>query len=149
MLFLDAPSGLSGDMMIAALVDLGVSRQVIVDAVASLPLAGFHLEFGTKVRSGIVATSFDVHVDSPQPARTYASIRDMLDGCALADGIRGRARRTFHRLALAEARVHRTSIDQVHFHEVGAVDAIVDVVGSAAALDYLGADVAVSPLPMG
>jgi uncharacterized protein (TIGR00299 family) protein len=73
----------------------------------------------------------------------------MIDGCTLAHGIRERASRTFRRLALAEATVHRTSIEDVHFHEVGAVDAIVDVVGSAAALDYLGADVVVSPLPMG
>ncbi|HLK41311.1 MAG TPA: nickel pincer cofactor biosynthesis protein LarC [Polyangiaceae bacterium] len=148
-LFLDAPSGLAGDMIIAALVDLGVPPAVIQHAVASLPIDRFHLHFGERVRSGIVATSFDVHVDEGQPMRTYASIRSMLDAAPLESGVRDRAQRTFRRLAEAEAKVHKTSIDDVHFHEVGAVDAIVDVVGSAAALEHVGADLYVSPLPMG
>src|SRR6202042_2576806 len=67
----------------------------------------------------------------------------------LPDGVKARAQATFARLAVAEAGVHRMPIDDVHFHEVGAVDAIADVVGSAAALDYLGAELVVSPLPMG
>jgi hypothetical protein len=148
-LFLDAPSGLAGDMIIAALVDLGVPRAAIADALATLPVTGFHVHFGTRVRSGIVATSFDVHVDGAQPTRTYATIRAMLDSAALPAGVKARAHRTFHRLAVAEARVHRSPIDDVHFHEVGAVDAIADVVGSAAALEWLGAELVVSPLPMG
>jgi uncharacterized protein (TIGR00299 family) protein len=73
----------------------------------------------------------------------------MLDASNLPEGVKAKAHRTFRRLAVAEAKVHRTSIDAVHFHEVGAVDAIADVVGSAAALDHLGAEVVVSPLPMG
>lgn len=149
LLFLDAPSGLAGDMIIAALVDLGVPAQVILDALATLAVTGFHVHFGTRVRSGIVATSFDVHVDAPQPPRTYASVRALLDAAPLPDGIRARAHRTFRRLAVAEAKVHRSAIDDVHFHEVGAIDAIADVVGSAAALEHLGAEVVVSPLPMG
>ena len=148
-LFLDAPSGLAGDMIIATLVDLGVPEGVIHAAVAKLPLRGFHLHFGTRVRSGIVATSFDVHVDGPQPERTYGSIRAMLDEADLPKGVRARAQATFRRLAESESKVHRMPIDDVHFHEVGAIDAIVDVVGSAAALDHLGARLIVSPLPMG
>jgi uncharacterized protein (TIGR00299 family) protein len=148
-LFLDAPSGLAGDMIVAALVDLGVPAQVIADALAALEVTGFHVHFGTRVRSGIVATSFEVHIDAPQPPRTYASVRALLDQAALSEGVRARAHRTFRRLATAEAKVHRAPIDDVHFHEVGAIDAIADVVGSAAALDYLGAEVLVSPLPMG
>jgi hypothetical protein len=148
-LFLDAPSGLAGDMIISALVDLGVPRRLLADAIAVLPLTGFHLHFGTRVRSGIVAASFEVHVDDAQPTRTYATIRAMLDAAPLADGVKARAHGTFRRLALAEAKVHRSPLDDVHFHEVGAIDAIADVVGSAAALDYLGAELIVSPLPMG
>lgn len=136
-------------MIVAALVDLGVPAQVIGDALAALAVTGFHVHFGTRVRSGIVATSFEVHVDTRQPPRTYASVRALLDEASLGGGVRERAHRTFRRLAIAEAKVHRAPIDDVHFHEVGAVDAIVDVVGSAAALDYLGAEVLVSPLPMG
>ncbi len=136
-------------MIIATLVDLGVPEGVIHAAVAKLPLRGFHLHFGTRVRSGIVATSFDVHVDGPQPERTYGSIRAMLDKADLPKGVRARAQATFKRLAESESKVHRMPLDDVHFHEVGAIDAIVDVVGSAAALDHLGARLVVSPLPMG
>jgi uncharacterized protein (TIGR00299 family) protein len=148
-LFLDAPSGLAGDMIVAALVDLGVPSQVVRDALTPLPMTAYHVHFGTRVRSSIVAASFEVHVDAPQPPRTYGSIRAMLGDAKLAHGIKARAQRTFHRLAQAEARVHRSPIDEVHFHEVGAVDAIADVVASAAALEYIGADLLVSPLPLG
>ena len=148
-LFLDAPSGLAGDMIVAALVDLGVPAQVVAEAIAALSVTGFHVDFGTRVRSGIVAAAFEVHVDEKQPPRTYASVRALLDAAALPEGVRARAHRTFLRLAEAEARVHRSPIDEVHFHEVGAIDAIADVVGSAAALEYLDAELWVSPLPMG
>src|SRR5262249_15562946 len=148
-LFFDAPSGLAGDMVIAALVDLGVPRSVVEEAVDELPIAGFHLHFGVRERSGIVATAFDVHVEEEQPERTWGEIRKMLERAKLAAGVRARAIATFERLAASESRVHRMPMEEVHFHEVGAVDAIVDVVGSAAALEYLGARVVVSPLPMG
>jgi len=148
-LFFDAPSGLAGDMIVASLVDLGVPAQVVADALAALAVTGFHVHFGTRVRSGIVASSFEVHVDEAQPPRTYGSVRSLLDAAALTEGVRARAHATFRRLAEAEAKVHRAPIDDVHFHEVGAIDAIADVVGSAAALDYLGAEVLVSPLPLG
>ncbi len=148
-LFLDAPSGLAGDMILAALIDLGVPLEVIEEAVGRLPVKGFHLHVGTRVRSGVVATHVDVHVEGEQPERTYGSIRAMLAKAKLPDGVRARAQATFLRLAEAEAKVHRSPIDDVHFHEVGAVDAIVDVVGSAAALEHLGARLLVPPLPMG
>ena len=148
-LFLDAPSGLAGDMIIAALLDLGVPVAVVVNALSSLPISGFHVEVGTRIRHGIVATSFDVHVDEAQPSRTYASIRAVLQESTLSAAVKELAEGTFLRLGNAEAKVHRVALDQVHFHEVGAIDAIVDVVGSAAALDYVGAKLVVSPLPMG
>ncbi len=149
LLFLDAPSGLAGDMIIATLVDLGVPEQALSDVFTKLPLEGFHVHFGARVRSGIVATSFDVHVSGTQPERTYRAIRALLDASALPEGVHARASASFRRLAESEAKVHRMPIDDVHFHEVGGVDAIVDIVGSAAALDYLGAKLVVSPLPMG
>lgn len=149
LLYLDAPSGLAGDMIIAALLDLGVPRSVVRDALESLPLSGYRVEVGTRVRHGIVSASFDVLVDAVQPARAYADIRVMIDDSGLPPSVKDRAQRTLLRLGTAEARVHRVPIEQVHFHEVGAIDAIVDVVGSAAALDYVGAELLVSPLPIG
>jgi uncharacterized protein (TIGR00299 family) protein len=136
-------------MIVAALVDLGVPEAVIEDAVGRLKLPGFHLHFGARERSGIVATTFDVHVDGRQPERTWGEIRKLIERAKLPAGVEQRAIATFERLAQSESRVHRMPIDEVHFHEVGAIDAIVDVVASAAALDYLGARVVVSPLPMG
>jgi pyridinium-3,5-bisthiocarboxylic acid mononucleotide nickel chelatase len=147
--FFDAPSGLAGDMIIAALVDLGVPPQVVADAAAALPVAGYHVHFGSRVRSGIVASHFDVHVDAAQPERTYGAVKALLAEASIAPGVRARAEKTFALLAEAEAKVHRMALDDVHFHEVGAIDAIVDIVGSAAALDWLGAELVVSPLPMG
>jgi len=148
-LFFDAASGVAGDMTIAALVDLGVPIEVLQQAWSALPLGGYHVHFAHKERSGIVATFFDVHVDGPQPQRTFRTIRAMLAQAPLDEGVRARATQTFERLAEAEATVHRMDKDDVHFHEVGAVDAIVDVVGASAAIEHLGGDVVCSPLPMG
>jgi uncharacterized protein (TIGR00299 family) protein len=149
LLFLDAPSGLAGDMTIAALVDLGVPRDVLAEAWNALPVGGYHVHFSHKTVSGIVATHFDVHVSEQQPLRTFATIRELLARASLDDGVRARAVRTFERLAEAEASVHRMPKDEVHFHEVGAVDAIIDIVGAAAAIEHLGAEMVCSPLPMG
>jgi pyridinium-3,5-bisthiocarboxylic acid mononucleotide nickel chelatase len=148
-LFLDAFSGLAGDMIIAALLDLGVPLLVVERAVGKLPLAGFHLHRGHTHRSGIVAATFDVHVEAPQPERTYKWIDDVLANSLLADNVKTLARKIFRRLGEAEAAVHRMPLDDVHFHEVGAVDAIVDIVGAAACFEHLGASVVASPLPMG
>jgi len=114
-------------MIIAALVDLGVPPPVVEGAILATGLAGFHLHFGHRTKSGIVGAAFDVHPDGAQPPRTYGEIRRMLEASALEDGVKARAQATFLRLAKAEARVHRTAIDDVHFHEVGAVDAIADI----------------------
>jgi uncharacterized protein (TIGR00299 family) protein len=148
-LFFDAFSGTAGDMTIAALLDLGVPLLVIEHAVAALPLEGFHLHRGHAHRSGIVATTFDVHVEGRQPERTYGAIDGMLAAAPLEKRTRDLARRIFRRLGEAEAAVHKMPLADVHFHEVGAVDAIVDIVGSAAAITYIGAEVVGSPLPMG
>ena len=148
-LFLDAFSGLAGDMILAALLDLGVPFEVIERALAELPVSGFHIHRGHVHRSGIVARTFDVHVEGEQPERTYGAIDAMLAQSRLPEGTKGRARRIFRRLGEAEANVHKMPLSQVHFHEVGGVDAIVDIVGAAAAFEWLGAAIVVSPLPMG
>ncbi len=148
-LFLDAPSGIAGDMTIAALVDLGVPEEVIVESLVELPVRGYHLHFGAAEESGIVARTFGVHLEEEQPQRNYKQIRKMLERAKLEPRVKEIALATFAKLAESESEVHARPLDEVHFHEVGAVDAIVDVVGSAAALAWLGAEVWVSPLPMG
>jgi uncharacterized protein (TIGR00299 family) protein len=148
-LFFDAFSGVAGDMTVAAMLDLGVPFAVIENALAKLPVEGFHLHVGHVHRSGIVATTFDVHVEGGQPERSYGSIDRMLADSTLPDATKNMARRIFRKLGEAEANVHAMPIDEVHFHEVGGVDAIVDIVSAATALEWVGATVVASPLPMG
>jgi uncharacterized protein (TIGR00299 family) protein len=147
--FLDAPSGIAGDMTVAALVDLGVPFAVIEEAIARLPLEGVSLSIERGYAGAIGANRFHVSVEGPQPERSYREIDAMLQAAALPSGAQSLARAIFRRLAEAEAEVHRVSIEEVHFHEVGAVDAIVDIVGAATAFDYLGGEVIASPLPLG
>jgi uncharacterized protein (TIGR00299 family) protein len=136
-------------MTCGALIDLGVPRAAIDEALGALPLEGYEVVLGHAHLSGVVATTFEVKVTGRHPERPYAAIDAMLDEAALEPRVKTLARAIFRRLADAESAVHRMPLSEVHFHEVGAVDAIVDIVGAAAALHYLGADLAASPLPMG
>ena len=148
-LFFDTPSGIAGDMTIAALVDLGVPWAVVEAVPASLGLEGVRLTRTQVVRGAIGATHVDVSFPEDQPERSYRQIVELLQGSSLTEPVRTLSLAIFRRLAEAEAEVHRIPIDTVAFHEVGAVDAIVDIVGAAACLDYVGAEVLSSPLPMG
>jgi pyridinium-3,5-bisthiocarboxylic acid mononucleotide nickel chelatase len=149
-LFFDCPSGIAGDMTVAALLDLGVPLGVVERALGTLGLAGYRLEVGRGRKGALAATHFEVLLEGRSPERSYRAIDALL---AAAQGLdppaRELARAIFRRLAEAEAEVHGLPLAEVTFHEVGAVDSIVDVVGAAAALAYLGAEVAGSPLPLG
>jgi uncharacterized protein (TIGR00299 family) protein len=148
-LFLDAPSGIAGDMTVAALVDLGVPFSEVIAAVGSLGLKGFSIEITPGFAGAIGGSRFEVSVDRSQPERSYAQIDELLARAPLRPRTQSLARAIFRRLAEAEAEVHRVPISDVHFHEVGAIDAIADIVGAAACFDYLGAEVVASPLPLG
>ncbi len=148
-LHFDAFSGVAGDMCVAALVDLGVPFSVVQQAVDCLGLEGVHLGLRSVLAGAIGATKFDVLIEAHQPQRDYRQIRQLLQSSSLSDGTRELALGVFARLAAAEARVHRTAVEDVHFHEVGAVDSLADIVGAAACLDYLQAQVTCSPLPLG
>jgi pyridinium-3,5-bisthiocarboxylic acid mononucleotide nickel chelatase len=147
-LYFDAFSGIAGDMTIAALVDLGVPMGVIADGVGKLGLSGYTLSLQHGRTGSLGACRFDVVVEEGHPQRTYREIDQLLAEAPLEEAVRDMARRIFRRLAVAEARVHRIDVEEVHFHEVGAIDAIVDIVGTAVALDHLGATVLSSKLPL-
>jgi uncharacterized protein (TIGR00299 family) protein len=149
--YLDAFSGLAGDMIVGAMLDCGLDFAKLERAVASLNLTGYRLAQGRRVMSGISALKFEVEVNEPQPERHLSEIIAMIDGAdALSQAVKRRARAVFEVLAEAEAKIHNTTPEHVHFHEVGAVDSIVDVVGTAWGLDALGiAELLVSPLPGG
>ena len=148
-LFLDAPSGIAGDMTIAALVHLGVPFAVIEAAVAALPLGGYRLKLQSGRAGAIGANRFEVQIDAGQNERHYDEIRELIRNSPLSPQVSDLALRIFYKLAQAEAKVHQIPIERVHFHEVGAIDAIVDVVGASAAFAHIGAEVVGSPLPLG
>jgi hypothetical protein len=148
-LYFDAFSGVAGDMTIAALLDLGVPLLVVERTLSALPIEGFHLHRGHAHKNAIVATSFEVHLEAEQPLRHYREIDEMLKASLLPSQVKDLTHRIFRTLAESETMVHQIPVADVHFHEVGAVDAIVDIVDSAAALVYLEAKVVCSPLPMG
>jgi uncharacterized protein (TIGR00299 family) protein len=148
--YLDAFSGLSGDMMAGALIDCGADFGELERVAASLGMGGYRLGIRRKDVSGIAAAKFDVEVFERQPERHFGEIRSMIAGAGLAPRVSTTAIAIFEALAIAEAKVHRTTPDEVHFHEVGAVDSIIDIVAAAWGLDHLGIDaLIVSPLPMG
>ena len=148
--YLDAFSGLSGDMMVGALLDLGADAAALGHAMAGLGLHGYRISTRRKDVSGIAATKFDVEVFEAQPERHLGEIVSMIDRAALPPRAARNAIAIFEALADAEAKVHRTTRDHVHFHEVGAVDSIIDIVGTAWALDQLDISaMLVSALPMG
>ncbi|HUN57867.1 MAG TPA: nickel pincer cofactor biosynthesis protein LarC [Candidatus Binataceae bacterium] len=148
--YLDAFSGLSGDMVAGALIDCGADFGELERVAASLGMGGYRLGIRRKDVSGIAAAKFEVEVFERQPERHFAEIRRMVESAGLAPRVSATAVAIFEALAIAEAKVHQTTPDEVHFHEVGAVDSIIDIVAAAWGLDYLGvSELLVSPLPMG
>jgi uncharacterized protein (TIGR00299 family) protein len=149
--FLDAFSGLSGDMIAGAMLDAGADFDELRAALASLPVDGYRLVARRKLVSGISALKFDVEVSAAQPERHLSDIREIVGrAAALSAGVKDRAMAIFGVLAEAEAKIHRTTPEEVHFHEVGAVDSIIDIVAAAWGFERLElGEMMVSPLPAG
>jgi uncharacterized protein (TIGR00299 family) protein len=169
-LYFDCFSGICGDMTLAALVDLGVPGEHLVSELGKLGLSGWRLRFTRDSKHGIGGTRADVDL-LPTPAagrpmlapaasgkagghrhehRAYRDIKAMIEASSLPDATKARALAIFGKLAIAEAKVHGTSVEDVGFHEVGAVDSIVDIVGAAICLEYLKPDrVLCSPVELG
>jgi hypothetical protein len=148
--WVDCSAGVSGDMLLGALVDAGAGLDVLQSAVDRVGVEPVRLEPSTVIRGGIGACKVDVVVHDSPGTRTWADVRDLLERADLADPVRATALDVFARLAAAEAAVHRTTPEEVHFHEVGALDAVADVVGTAAGLDALGlTSLTASPVVLG
>jgi pyridinium-3,5-bisthiocarboxylic acid mononucleotide nickel chelatase len=168
-LYLDIFSGLSGDMFIGAMLDLGLGLDHLERELAKLPVAGYHLHASRAKRSQIEGTKFDVHLGHDhehdhehahghghdhdhghdydhdhdhghelEHGRAYADIRQLIAASGLSDWVKTKATAVFHRLAVAEGKIHGQPAPQVRFHEVGAVDSIVDIVGACVALEFFG-----------
>ncbi len=167
-LYLDLISGISGDMFIGALLDVGVDSRQLETGLSKLQLGGYHLHYSRGEKGSIAGTKFDVHVeetahthDDPHPhghghthehghghshphshsgdhERTFTAIKSLITRSALSDWVKEKAIAIFQRIAAAEGKIHGVPADQVHFHEVGAIDSIVDIIGGCIALEVLG-----------
>ncbi|HEX8493273.1 MAG TPA: nickel pincer cofactor biosynthesis protein LarC [Pyrinomonadaceae bacterium] len=149
-LYFDCFAGASGDMILGALVGVGVNPQDLREQLSLLDVSGFEVEFETVNRSGLSATRAHVRTAHEHAHRHLADILKIINASRLSDTVKTRASSIFKRLAEAEARVHNEPIEKIHFHEVGALDAIVDVVGAAIGFELLGVERFVcSPLHVG
>ena len=150
--YFDCFSGVSGDMTLGALLACGADETELRERLGALNVPGYELHIRRVTRQGITATDVDVHLNEAEQGhgRHLSDIAAILESSALPPGVRQKALAIFTRLADAEAKIHGTTREQIHFHEVGAVDAIVDIVSSCLLLDMLGVErVVTSSIPCG
>lgn len=148
--YLDCFSGVSGDMFLGALLDAGLSMDALETALRTLPLEDYHIEKRRESRNHIFGTRFLVHVGQErQPHRTLKTIREIIRAGALSEPVKEKSLEVFERLAIAESEIHNAAKEEVHFHEVGAVDSIIDIVGVVVGVESLGiGPLFVSRLPL-
>lgn len=139
-LYLSCFSGVSGNMFIGALLDAGLPEKALREMISALPVSGYELKFERVVKCGVAATFFDVLLDHHEhhAHRHLGDIVKIINAAKLSDRVKARSIAVFTKLAEAEAKVHGTTVEKIHFHEVGAVDAIIDIVGTVFGLETLG-----------
>lgn len=151
--YLDCFSGIAGDMTLAALVDAGADKDYVEQELAKLPVDPFSLRWSRVTKRGVSALKLDVLLDEANPPkhhRHYQEIVEMIVRAGFSEKATALALSIFEKIAVAEAKIHDVPVERVHFHEVGAIDSIVDVIGVALALDSLEADKIISsPVPLG
>lgn len=168
-LYLECFSGISGDMMVAALLDLGADEEVLKKALSSLSVSGFQIKISRVKKAGLDVCDFDVildkehenhdhdmnylfgipnkhHHEHSHEHRGLSEISTIIDSADMTERAKATAKKIFHILAGAEAKAHGTTVEEVHFHEVGAVDSIVDILSVAVCLDNLGITEAIIPV---
>lgn len=151
-LYYDCFAGISGDMNLGALVDLGVDAAYLEEELGKLNIEGFHLKVEPDMRKGISGTKVSVVVENQENEkhRHLSHIEDLINSSKLSDRIKKKSLEIFDRVAVAEAKVHNISKEKVHFHEVGALDSIADIVGAAICQEYLEVDeIHSSPVQLG
>jgi uncharacterized protein (TIGR00299 family) protein len=141
-MYLSGFSGVSGNMFIGALLDAGLPEKALREMVSALPVSGYQLKIETVVKRGIKATNFDVELDHSEhhAHRHLGDIIKIIEAAKLSKTVKARSIAVFTKLAEAEAKVHGTTVEKIHFHEVGAVDAIIDIVGTVFGLEALGVE---------
>lgn len=150
-LYLDLVNGISGDMTISSLLDLGVPKEIFLEEINKLNIKEeFEIKITPKNESGILGTNVDVITKEKNSHRHLVDIFEIIDSSYLSDKVKEMAKKVFLVIGEAEAKVHGTTIDKIHFHEVGAIDSIVDIVGSCILIDLLCIDkIYASTVPLG
>lgn len=150
-LYFDIISGISGDMTLSTLLNLGVPKEIFLEELGKLNLNDeFEIEINDKFENGIKGTNINVIVKEGHVHRNLIDIYDIIEQSSLNDKIKENAKKIFMEVAKAEAKVHGTTIDKIHFHEVGAIDSIVDIVGSCILIDLLCVDkIYATKVPLG
>ncbi|UCH22567.1 MAG: nickel pincer cofactor biosynthesis protein LarC [Deltaproteobacteria bacterium] len=148
--YFDCFCGISGDMTLAALVDLGVPVDWLTHQLCRMPLVGFDLTVKPLTRNGIQAKIVQVDIKDDRISRDYAEIQNLIQNSNLSDRVKRKSLAIFETLAEAEAAVHGCPTEKVHFHEIGGIDALVDIIGTVLCLEYLGIQaVRSSKIPLG
>ena len=142
--YFDCFAGISGDMITGAFIDAGLDYQALEKYIMSLDLQGYKISSGKKLKNGISGTSFSVSVTAQQPRRGLPEIIDIIHRSSLTEKMKADAVSVFNILGRAEAHVHNTSIGDVHFHEIGGVDSIIDICSAAVAFNHMGIEKTVS-----
>ena len=150
-LYYDCFSGISGDMNLAAMIDIGVSETYLKKELLKLNVTNFEIIATDEKINGIGGTKVTVNLTKEDKKHRHLSdIKEIINSSELNDNIKQISIKIFEKIALAEAHIHQTTVEKIHFHEVGAVDAIVDIVGAAICIDYLKADkIICSPVELG
>jgi uncharacterized protein (TIGR00299 family) protein len=148
--YFDCFCGISGDMVLGAFIDIGVPLNWLKDSLEKLPLKDFDLSVESIFRSGIKAQSVHVLTKNSSKSRHYSEIKNLIKNSPLSQNVNKKSLEIFERLATAEAEIHGQLKEKIHFHELGGIDAIVDIVGTALCLEYLGIKKVVSSrIPLG
>jgi hypothetical protein len=148
--YFDCFSGISGDMVLGALVDLGWSVEELKRELEKLDLFDYQIEAKKVAKQGILSTQIEVHVKEGKKERKLEDILSILDKSKLEEKIKEPSRAIFNKLATVEAKIHGKDIQKIHFHELGSLDTIIDVVGAVAGVNYLDLEkVYSSSLPLG
>lgn len=138
--YFDCPSGISGDMILAALINAGLDIEKLIGELGKLQLSGYEIRAEKAQRKGIWGTRFEVIIVGGQAERSLRDVLDIIEKSDFDKGIKTKSREIFSNLAQAEAKIHNKNINEIHFHEVGATDAIIDIVGCLVGLKMLGVE---------
>ena len=140
-LYFDIVNGISGDMTLATLLDLGVPKELFLEEIKKLSIRDeFDINIASKNESGIIGTNVNIVTKETHAHRHLVDIFDIIDESQLNENVKNMSKKVFMTIGEAEAKVHGTTIDKIHFHEVGAIDSIVDIVGACILIDLLAVD---------